>query len=259
MEIKVLKELKLKHGVMFTGLPGIGLVGKIVVDYLLKEFNAIKIAEVYSDAFPPSVHTKSGIVEMIKDDFYYYSHEDKDYVFLAGPVQPALDFRMGSTQDHYEFARRIVDYAKGLGVESIYTLAGINVGESRLGKKPRIIAAATNRPLLEDLKKLGAISEQPEGLISGAAGLILGVAKEEGIPGACLMGETAAKLVYGDHGAAKSMLELLTKQFGFQVDMKKIEKEAKQIEKAFKQLSQQIEAETKTEKEVPDESLTYVR
>ena len=128
-----------------------------------------------------------------------------------------------------------------------------------MGKKPRIIAAATNRPLLEDLKKLGAISEQPEGLISGAAGLILGVAKEEGIPGVCLMGETAAKLVYGDHGAAKSMLELLTRQFGFQVDMKKIEKEAKQIEKAFKQLSQQIEAETQSESEAPDESLTYVR
>jgi uncharacterized protein (TIGR00162 family) len=258
-KIKVLKEVKLNRATMFTGLPGIGLVGKIVVDYLLKEFNAIKIAEIYSDSFPPSVHTRNGVVDLIKDDIYFYSHEDNDYVFLCGPVQPALDLRAGTSQEHYEFARKIVDFSKKIGVGQIYTLAGINVGEGRLGKKPRIICAGTNKQLIDELKADGAVSDQPEGLISGAAGLILGVAKEEGIPGACLMGETTAKLVYGDHGAAKSMLELLTKKFGFQVDMKKIEKESKEIEKAFKQLSKQIEAETKSEGEESDESLTYIR
>ena len=35
--IKVLKKKKLSKGIMFAGLPGIGLVGKIVLDYLMKE------------------------------------------------------------------------------------------------------------------------------------------------------------------------------------------------------------------------------
>jgi len=257
--VKVLREMKLDKGILFTGLPGIGLVGKIVVDYLLKEFKAIKVAEIYSDAFPPSVHTRKGFIELIKDDIYYYSFRNQDFVFLAGPVQPALDFRIGSAAEHYEFAQKIVDYAKEIGVNRIYTLAGINVGEKRMATEPKIICAATNKQLLDEWKALGAVADQPEGLISGAAGLILGLAGEQGIQGACLMGETTSKLIYGDHGAAKRVLELLIKKFGFKVDMNKIEKESKEIEKAFTQLSKQIEMERKEETEKPSEPLTYIR
>ena len=34
--VKMLSDKKFKNAVLFTGLPGIGLVGKIAVDYLLK-------------------------------------------------------------------------------------------------------------------------------------------------------------------------------------------------------------------------------
>jgi uncharacterized protein (TIGR00162 family) len=257
--IKILKEVKLKNATVMTGLPGIGLVGKIVIDYLLKEFKAVKIAEIYSDSFPPSVHTRQGLVEMIKDDLYYFPYKKKDFVFLAGPVQPALDFRVGSAAEHYEFARAIIDYLKKLGMKEIFTLAGINVGERRLEKEPRIICAATHKKYLDELKDLGAIVDQPEGLISGAAGLLLGLAKEKGVPGVCLMGETTSKLVYGDHGAAKKVLELLVKKFGFKVNMGRIEKEATDIEKAFTQLSKQLEMQKKSETKEGKEPLSYVR
>ena len=62
------KKESFKDAVLFTGLPGIGLVGKICVDYLLKEFKAKKIATVFSDSFPPSVHTKDSIVNLIQDE-----------------------------------------------------------------------------------------------------------------------------------------------------------------------------------------------
>lgn len=47
--IKLLKKKKLKNPVLITGLPGIGLVGKLVVDYMLKESKAERIAEVHSE------------------------------------------------------------------------------------------------------------------------------------------------------------------------------------------------------------------
>ena len=34
-KVRFLREVKARDAVLFTGLPGIGLVGKIVVDYLL--------------------------------------------------------------------------------------------------------------------------------------------------------------------------------------------------------------------------------
>ena len=110
--------------------------------------------------------------------------------------------------------------------------------------------------LLEEFKAAGAKSDKKEGLISGAAGLILGVAMQYGIEGACLMGETNARLVYGDHGAAKKLIELLVKKFGFRVDMQSIEREAKNIEETFQKLARQFE---EVEEKMPADGPSYVR
>ncbi len=255
-EVKFLKKKKFKSAVLFTGLPGIGLVGKICVDYLLRQIKTEKIAEISSNSFPPSVHTVGGLIELIKDEIYHYSFKGRDYLFLVGPIQPSLDIRAGSMQEHYEFAKAIVDSLKDKGLKEVYTLAGINVGEKRMTSEPRIVVAGTNKKFIEEWKKYGAVSDRSEGLISGAAGLIIGIAKEKGINGACLMGETNARLIYGDHSAAKKLLELLIKRYGFRIDMSKIEKESKDIERAFTQLSKQLEEQE--EKPTPA-GLSYVR
>ncbi len=255
-KVVFLKKKEFNEPVLLTGLPGIGLVGKICVDYLLKQFKAEKIAELTSDSFPPSVHTFDSQIELIRDELHYCSINGKDFLFLSGPVQPSLDFHFGSAQEHYEFARAIVEAVAPLGVKNIFTLAGINVGEQRMIKEPQIVAAATSKKLLAELKKLGAITQSQDGLISGAAGLILGIAKEKGIEGACLMGETNASLIYGDHGAAKNLIEFLVKMLGFSVKMEEIEKESKNIEKAFMQLAKQFEQE---EEKPPGGGLSYVR
>ncbi len=260
--IKFLKKSKLRSPILFTGLPGIGLVGKIAVDYLLKELKTEKIGEVYSDSFPPSVHTKGALIELIRDEIFLFKGQKNDFLFLAGPVQPTLDFRMGSAQEHYEFAEQIVKSMKDLGVKQIFTLAGINIGEKRMEKESDVIVAASSKKILDEFDKIGAKVDKKEGLISGAAGLLVGIGQVHGLEGACLMGETNANLVYGDHGAAKKVIELLVKRFGFKVGMSGIAKEAQEIEKAFQQLNKQLqelrERETE-EEEKPKGGLSYVR
>lgn len=254
-EIKFYKEMKFDNATLFTGLPGIGLVGKICVDYMLKQFKAQKVAELTSTSFPPSVHTAHGLIELIKDEIFYFPYKGRDYLFLAGPVQPSLDVRIGSTAEHYGFAQSIVSELCSRGVTEIVTLAGINIGERRMLSEPGVVVASTKKELLSEWKKFGAIEDKPEGLISGAAGLVLGLAKDRGVHGVCLMGQTNARLVYGDHGAAKEVLNLLVKRYKFKLDMKHIDQEAKQIEKAFTQLAKQFEGE----EEKPDNGLSYVR
>ncbi len=252
--VKFISKPKFKDAILFTGLPGIGLVGKICVDYMLKQFKAEKVAEIHSDFFPPSVQTENGLVEMIKDELHHFRFQGKDYIFLSGPVQPALDARFSSMQEHFEFSGTIINSLRANGLSEICTLAGINVGERRMHFEPRVVVAATGKKKLEEWKKLGAISDKPIGLISGIAGLLLGMGKEEGIEGACLMGETNARLVYGDPGAAKKLVEILIKKYGFKIDMAKMENESKEIEKAFADLSKQFE-----EHEDSPANLTYVR
>ena len=152
--VKFLHKKKLKDAIMFSGLPGIGLVGKIAVDYLLKQLKAKKIAEVYSDSFPPGVYTQNGVIDLIKDEMFLFESNEKSFVFIAGPAQPALSLRNGGALEHYEFAEKVVQAAKELGVKEIYTLAGVNVGEKRLSAQPSIVVAATNKKILNESKSL---------------------------------------------------------------------------------------------------------
>lgn len=260
--VKIVSKKKFKTPVLITGLPGIGLVGKICVDYLLKQFKCERVAIVYSDSFPPSIHTQNGLVELIQDEVFYCKVGKQDFLFLAGPVQPLLDARSTASAEHYEFSESLIKAFHALGVKQVFTLAGINVGNQRLTTEPRVVVSATNKKVLDEFKKTGAFASKGDGLISGAAGLLLGIGKEHGMQGACLMGETSVSLVYGDHGAAKKVLEMLSKRFNWKINMKAIEEESKNIELAFSQLSKQLEeqqeAQGGSDKPGPG-GLSYVR
>lgn len=253
-EIHFSVKKKLKNPVLFIGLPGIGLVGKIAIDYMVKQLNPKKIADIYSTSFPPSIYTNDGIINLISDEIYLYETKKRDFLFVIGPVQPSLSINFASTEQHYEFSAKLVELAIQLGVKEVYTLAGINVGDKRMESKPQIVIAATHKDILKSFKE--AEINKTGGLISGAAGLILGMVKQRGLKGACIMGETNARLIYGDHGAAKKIIETIAELYGFKLDMKGIKKESKNIEDAFKQLSKQMPHK---EEEEHHEDLTYVR
>jgi len=255
-KVKFLKKTRPKKAILLTGLPGIGLVGKIAIDHLIAQVKPEKIAEITSDSFPPSIRTQNAVLDLIKDEIYYAKLAGQEFLFLAGPVQPTLDFRAGSPQEHYEFAEAIVKAMKELNVKEIYTLAGLDIRERRMNTQPRIIIAATSKKLLEEWKKFDAIVDKNEGLISGAAGLIIGIGKQQGIEGACLMGETSSQLYLGDHGSAKVMLELLVKKFKFKLNLSELEKEAKNIQEAFEKLNKQLLAQVEQQE---NPNLSYVR
>ena len=255
-KVLVIKRLRLKDATVLVGLPGIGLVGKIAVDYLLKQFKPAKVAEILSDSFPPSVHTKNSKVLLIKNELYHMKKGKKDFLLFSGPVQPSLEFKAGSSHEHYEFAEAMVNYFKSIGVTEIITLAGVNVGQARMSRKPGVIVAGSDDKMLKEWVKAGAKKDKKEGLIAGAAGLLVGLGKLHRLSGACLMGETNSQLVYGDQGSAKSVIEVLAKKYRFNVNMKSIEKETKEIESAFNELNKQLES---IEEDAPKGGLNYVR
>ncbi len=255
-QVFLLEKPPVKNGLVFIGLPGIGLVGKIVVDYLVKELKPKKIADIHSDSFPPAIITRSGMVEMFKDHIYYLNYKKKAYYFVAGPVIPNWDQGQGTVADQHDFSRTLVAAFKELNISEICTIAGLNVGEQRMKITPHVIVSATEKSVLEKWKKKGAKVDTTEGTIWGHAGLLLGIGKMQGISGACLMGETSARLVYGDPGASKVVLDLLNKAIGFRLQMKRMDEEAKEIEKAFQKLAETMQAEESGDKRL---DLPYVR
>jgi uncharacterized protein len=261
-KIEIIKSQKLKNPLLIVGLPGIGLVGKIAVDYLVNELKpkAKIYAKVISDSFPPAVHTKNGVLELISDDIYLYRSKKRDYLFLIGPVQPSLMMPISSSQ-HYEFSETISSFLKKQGVKEIYTFAGINVGPKRLNTTPSVIAVSSDLKTKEKLKKLKINNllfdeTKTDALISGVAGLLVGVAYNNyRISGCCFMGETDQKLVFGDQGSAKNVLQVISKLVDFKFDMKKMDKEAKKIETSFSEISNKIK-DIEQKKDAP---VRYIR
>ena len=234
--VKFISKPKLTNPVVIEGLPGIGLVGKIAADHLLSKKKAKKFCEIYSPYFPPQVITDDkGIVRLVKNEFYHFTENGQDYILLAG------DFQGMTPESQYEITGKILEVIKPYKPKIIYTLGGLGIG--KVVRKPKVYGATNNKKLIAGHVKQGIIFEGREGGgIFGASGLLLGLGELEGMDAICLMGETIGQVV--DAKAAKVLLEKLAVVLNITVDMKDLDKQAKNTEKELKKIQKLQEEQT---------------
>ncbi|MBI2675515.1 MAG: proteasome assembly chaperone family protein [Candidatus Aenigmarchaeota archaeon] len=231
--IKALEEPKLKNPVLIVGLPGIGNIGRVAVGYLIKELKAKKFAQLYSEHFFPFVVLhKSYQVRLLKNYFYYWSDPKKqrDIIFVTGDCQSQ------SPQGHYEVAEKVLDFVEKYGVKSVFTIGGLATGE--VEKKPKAYGSVTHKELVEKYKNAGIEFEVGKrvGYIVGAAGLLLGLARERGMKGVCILGETSGFPIVTDPKAAEIVLRSLTKMLKLDVDMGRLAERVNEMEKFIKKI-----------------------
>ncbi len=250
--LKQPEDVGLKDPVFIEGLPGIGHVGKLVADHLVKELKAEKIVEIYSHHFPPQVMVlEDGTIRMPKNEVYAWKSDGEapDLLILVG------DFQSISNEGHFELVNAYIDIAKKFGAKRIYTLGGYGVG--KLVEEPYVIGAANSPKLVEELKGYGVKFEpgEPGGGIIGASGLLLGVSELEGIEAACLMGVTSGYMV--DPKSAKVVLDVLSKMLNLKVSAEALEERAKEMERIIAQIKEMQEMAMQQWKS--DEDLRYFR
>lgn len=215
----------LKDPVFVEGLPGVGNVGKLAAEHLVDQLKAVKFAELFSKFFPPQVLVSdSGIIRLVSNDMYYVKRSDAehDIVIMTGDYQ-------GLTPDgQYELSDRTLAIIKELGVKRVYTLGGYGLG--KMIEKPRVLGAATDPELVEEMKKHGVTFSkgEPGSGIVGASGLLLGLGGLYDMRSVCLMGETSGYFV--DPKGAQAVLEVLAKILGVKIDFAELEAKAEQID-----------------------------
>ncbi len=192
---------KLENPLFVEGLPGFGNVGKIAAS-LLVEFTRAKVfAELYSPSFPDYVIVnKDGICRPPRYEFYTATMENTDFVILTGDAQPSLE----DLKAHYMLCDEILDFAEQYGARFLVTMGGMPT------PKPaeEIYVAATSPKLAAKTMEKGALL-YGRGRIMGATGLLLGLAKNRGWKGICLLGATTG--LKADRGAAYSVFKFLMK------------------------------------------------
>lgn len=226
VNINFLREEDIDATILIEGLPGIGQVGKLVAEHLLEEMKAEKIAEIQSLHFPPQVIVDpDGITRMVRNEIFRIDNGEKKILFLVG------DFQSNTPEGHYVLTECYLDIAEKLGVKRIYTLGGYGVGH--LVEKARVLSAVNMAGLKTEVEEAGGVfvGEEPGGGIIGASGLLLGMGATRGIEGICLMGETSGYIV--DPLSASSVVSVLSKLTGIEVDMTSLEERAEAMEQMF--------------------------
>jgi uncharacterized protein (TIGR00162 family) len=214
---------KFHNPVFIEGLPGIGNVGKIAVDFIIDNLKAKKIYNIFSYNLPHSVFIKeNSIVELPKIEIYHKKAKNADIILLSGDVQPV------SEQGCYSFCSKILEVAANLKCKEIITLGGIGLEKPPEGI-PKIYCAANKESIIKDFMKVG-VNRKSYGVVGpivGVTGVMVGMSK---MPAIALLAETYAHPLYLGIRGARSILKVLEDKHKLGINIEDLDEEIKDVE-----------------------------
>ncbi|MCW4034339.1 MAG: PAC2 family protein [Candidatus Bathyarchaeota archaeon] len=256
MKTSVIEELpnvELKDPILVEGFPGLGMVGNIAAQYLVKELKAQKLATLYSPHFPYHVIVdKKGGARLLRAEFYLWKNESgtNDFIFLVG------DSQAQTIEGQFEVANAILDFAAQKNVKTIITIGGYR---NEVESTPNVVAVSADSNLFEQALKAGAIASEAGTPIVGTAGLLLGLAKFRKITALCLLGETRGYLP--DPKTSKSVIEVMQGFLDVKVDLKGLDEEiehSKEILGRMRDIENRRVKYVEKLRRVEEERITYI-
>jgi uncharacterized protein len=236
------KKPNLKNPVLIEGLPGIGNVGKVAVDFLIDELDATKIYEITSNTFPHSVFVnEDNLVELPKIEVFYKKMNGKkpDLILLGGDVQPSDEV------SSYDFSEKVLDIIEQFKGKEIITLGGIGLGE--VPKKPKVYCTANTKKIIQKYKN-DAVNDKLYGVVGpivGVSGLLVGLAGARKIDAISFLAETYSHPMFLGIKGAIEILKVLDKNLKLNISMKRLNKEIKEIESDLLQRTEQMSEVTR--------------
>jgi len=252
-------EIKLEHPWLVAVWPGMGNVAISAGYYLMAKLDMHFLAE-----FAPQelfdvehVEVKDGLIHagrLPRSRFFVRKDPGgkRDLVIFVGEAQPS--------RGRYVFCHRLIEFAKVLGVERVYTFAAMATQMHR-DSPSRVLVAATDAESLAELQRLD-LGTLEDGRIGGLNGVLLGVAAESGLRGACLLGEMPhifAQLPFPK--ASLAVLEAFAAIADIKIDFTEMAEQARSMEAKLgellaqmqKAIEQQVPAEEETVQQEPVE------
>ncbi len=230
--IRFFKKPQLKSPCLIAGWSGMGGVALIATNYLRQKLQAEECGEILPHDFfsPTEVLIEGSVIQVPKfpeNKFYFWDQGERhDLLIFVGNDQP---------QQGWELAHLVLDVAEAFNVRRIYTSAAFPLWMHH-SKEPRVWGTATTAQLVKYLKIYG-VMPMSEGSIGGLNGLLLGVAKQRGVEGVCLLGEMPIYATrIANPKASQAILEVLTKMLGIVVDLEDLTVMAEQMEPSMEQL-----------------------
>lgn len=212
VEFIEIEKIPLDKPVLIQGLPGLGFVGKVTVDYLIEKLETVKIAELYSryltleDGNMGIKVEQDGTYTLPKFEFYALTNSSPNLIFLTGDIQPQF-------WGQFEIANRILDYLQNLGGDTVIAIGGYGTHIRR--ELQLTFAIVNDEEMGKKMREMGAEVAR-SGTIRGAFAVLLGVAKLKQLQCIGLLGATRG--LYPDIDASRRIVKILMNMYGLQID-----------------------------------------
>jgi proteasome assembly chaperone (PAC2) family protein len=166
---------KLHDAILIEGLPGIGNVGKLAVDFLIEELKAKKIYEFFSYSMPHSVFVnEENLVDLPKIEMYYAMVKGQSILLLSGDTQPIDEV------SSYVFSEKVLGIAERFSTKEVITIGGI--GLSNVPASPKVFCTGNCKDIIRKYKKGTEMNDQIFGVVGpiiGVSGCLLGSQRGE--------------------------------------------------------------------------------
>jgi proteasome assembly chaperone (PAC2) family protein len=235
--------------------PGMGHVASTAGYYLMSKLEMHMLAEISAKELFDIEHVE------VKHGLIHTGHRPRSRFLLGKGASPEHDLvvflgEAQPPQGKYAFCRRLIEFAQQLGVERVFTFAAMAT-QMHPQQEPRVFAAATDTATLEELRQL-ELETLSDGQIGGLNGLLLGVAAEEGLHGACLLGEIPHVLAQIPFPKASyEVLRKFTTLAGISIDFDELSEQVRAADEQIGQLMSQVEAAMQQRAEPEEEEETY--
>ena len=232
-------ELKLRNPWLVAVWPGMGHVALNAGIYLLAKLGMSVIAEFESSELfdVEHVEVKDGLITMAKPPrsrFFLWRDpkQERDLLVFVGEAQPP--------QGKHRFCENLASYARGLGVERLFTFAAMAT-QMHPARESRVFGAATNADGVNELTRL-ELEILREGHIGGLNGILLGVAAEHELHGICLLGEMPHVFTqFAFPKASLAILDVFKTISGVELDLAELAEQARSVEEHLGDLLARVE------------------
>jgi proteasome assembly chaperone (PAC2) family protein len=228
-----------------------GHVGINAGIYLLAKLGMTAFAEYPADEWydAEAVEVKDGLIRAMRrprNRFFKWADPAgrSDLVVLLGEAQPPAG--------KAAFCRDLIKYARGLGIERVFTFAAMAT-PMHPEHPSRVFAAATDHDTLAEIKNLD-VKVLEDGHIGGLNGVLLGAAADIGLSGVCLLGEMPHifhQLPFPKGSLA--VLEVFRAYANLDLDLDELAQQAESVEKQLGDLLARVEDQIRERQDDDDE------
>lgn len=236
MKPKVYQKISVKHPILLATWPGMGNVAIKAIDYIRRRLKLEPFAEIDAGEFvvPERVLIEQGIVELPntpRNIFYY--RNSPDLIIFEGETQIRREGGIVLVQEILNFVREFEGRRLFTGAAFPFPIS--------YKEDSQIYVASNLKRLRDSLHHDYHLKVIESGEVSGLNGLLLGYAKEFGLPAACFLATIPLyAITLPNPKASKELVKIFERILDVHIGVTELELRIREVEREMSEIEERM-------------------